>query len=307
MGLIFGIIIIFALMFKDSIEDGFTSTDLLILFGLIYVLINGIVFVTQIIYSFVALHNFTVEKDGDSLNINYGLFTKVHNTFKLDRIKGVKIEQGLVQRLFGFATVKLEVIGYDFFSNGNGNDGGNAQQVGLLIPMCKTSELNEYIAEILPDYVPLEKNGKAKDFKAFFAMPTIITAIICIILWLFAAPFALIVKDPQYLLIISIIILASFVFLLCCYIIYSIFAYPRQAVSVSEGKITIFTGSLHHTTTVIKKENLIAIEDITTYHRAKKGIYTYKIHFHTNALTNVVKVSNLDLELKEKLLNLLKY
>jgi hypothetical protein len=58
---------------------------------------------------------------------------------------------------------------------------------------------------------------------------------------------------------------------------------------------------------VIKNENLIAIEDITTYHRAKKDIYTYKIHFHTNAGTNVIKVNHLGKELKNKLIKLPKY
>ena len=55
------------------------------------------------------------------------------------------------------------------------------------------------------------------------------------------------------------------------------------------------------------KENLIAIEDISTKCRAKRNIYSFTIHFHTNALTNVVKVRMLDFETKEALLKMLKY
>ena len=106
MAIIFGIIIIIFAFIGHSIEDGITLIDLILLLVGSYFVINGIIFISQIVYSFVSLHDFNVTMEKDSLNINYGLFTKVNNTFKLNRIKGVKIEQGLIKRLFGFATVK---------------------------------------------------------------------------------------------------------------------------------------------------------------------------------------------------------
>ena len=308
MAIIFGVVILVFWITKLGFEDGLTILDLILLLLTVYISVNGFAFVIQLIYSFISLHDFKVEKDQDSLNINYGLFVSHNNTFKLDRIKGVKIEQGLIKRLFGFATVKLEVIGYDHYANGNeSSESEGSQNIGLLIPLCKMSELNGYLSEILSDYVPLEKNGKAKDFKAFIAMPVLITAIVLGLILLCVSPLFMLINDPIYIYLIVFGIIGLFLILVLCYLINAIFAYPRQSISISDDRITIFNGSLNHTTTVIKKENLIAIEDITTYHRAKKGIYSYMIHFHTNASSNVVKVNHLDESLKNQLLSLLKY
>lgn len=308
MAIIFGVIIIIFAFIGHSIEDGITLIDLILLLVGSYFAINGIIFISQIVYSFVSLHDFNVTMEKDSLNINYGLFTKVNNTFKLNRIKGVKIEQGLIKRLFGFATVKLEVIGYDHISSSNqSNEAENTLTTGLLIPLCKMSEVNNYLAEILPDYIPLEKDGKAKEFKVFMAMPTIITAIVLGLILLCVSPLFLLINDPLLIVIIICSFILVFIVLELCYLLNALFKYPQQSISISDDKITVYSGGITRVATVIKKENLIAIEDVTTYHRAKKNIYSYSIHFHTNALTNVVRVDYLDLELRDKLLNLLKY
>ena len=91
------------------------------------------------------------------------------------------------------------------------------------------------------------------------------------------------------------------------YLVDSILSYYNQGISVDDNKITVYNGGFIKNTTVILKENLIAIEDITTSLRSKKGIYSYKIHFHTNALSNVVYVKVLDETIKNKLIGLLKF
>ena len=169
------------------------------------------------------------------------------------------------------------------------------------------SEVNNYLAEILPDYIPLEKDGKAKEFKVFMAMPTIITAIVLGLILLCVSPLFLLINDPLLIVIIICSFILVFIVLELCYLLNALFKYPQQSISISDDKITVYSGGITRVATVIKKENLIAIEDVTTYHRAKKNIYSYSIHFHTNALTNVVRVEHLDLELRDKLLKLLKY
>ena len=65
-----------------------------------------------LIHSFVGYYKFKITKRGNDIQISYGLLEKHTNTFSYDRIKAVKITQGLVQRTLGFATIRLEVIGY---------------------------------------------------------------------------------------------------------------------------------------------------------------------------------------------------
>ncbi|MEE1050327.1 MAG: PH domain-containing protein, partial [Clostridia bacterium] len=65
-----------------------------------------------LIHSFVGYYKFKITKRGNDIQISYGLLERHTNTFSYDRIKAVKITQGLVQRMLGFASIRLEVIGY---------------------------------------------------------------------------------------------------------------------------------------------------------------------------------------------------
>lgn len=270
----------------------------------IYLIINAVIFISNCVYSFVSLYDFKVTKEKNSLNINHGLLTRVNNTFKLDRIKGVKIEQGLVKRLFGFATVKLEVIGYNHSSNDNNND--RNQSLGMLIPLCKMAEVNDLITKILPDYTPLERYKKSKSLMAFILTPTALNTITFLSILIFVLPFFMLIDSTIEQLILT-IILGCYVTVEMIILVYAFFAVKEQSINISEDKITVYSGAFGRLITVIKKENLIAIEDISTKCRAKRNIYSFKIHFHTNAMTNVVKVRMLDFETKEALLKMLKY
>ena len=69
-------------------------------------------FIGCLIHSFVGYYKFKITKRGNDIQISYGLLERHTNTFSYDRIKAVKITQGLVQRMLGFASIRLEVIGY---------------------------------------------------------------------------------------------------------------------------------------------------------------------------------------------------
>ena len=56
-----------------------------------------------LIHSFMGYYKFKISKRGNDIQISYGLLEKHTNTFSYDRIKAVKITQGLVQRMLGFA------------------------------------------------------------------------------------------------------------------------------------------------------------------------------------------------------------
>ena len=112
-------------------------------------------FIGSIIHSFVGYYDFTITKRDNNVQISYGLLEKHTNTFSYDRIKAVKISQGLVQRMLGFASVRLEVIGYTVNS---GDDDKNAD-LGVLVPFCKYDEIGEILGRVLPDYIPSEKQA----------------------------------------------------------------------------------------------------------------------------------------------------
>ena len=119
-------------------------------------------FVGCMIHSFVGYHKFTVAKCGNDIQISFGLLERHTNTFSYDRIKAVKISQTLFQRIMGFASIRLEVIGYT-------NDGGseNNTEIGVLVPFCKYNEVGEILERVLPDYTPTKSR---RDLSPIFPM-----------------------------------------------------------------------------------------------------------------------------------------
>ena len=135
-------------------------------------------FIGSIIYSFVGYYGFAITRCDNNIQISYGLLEKHTNTFSYDRIKAVKISQGLVQRIFGFASIRIEVIGYTV---SGGEDNKNAG-LGVLVPFCKYGEINKILGKVLPDYIPSEKQTKSVAIFPFMSWFLLIFGIVAGIL-----------------------------------------------------------------------------------------------------------------------------
>lgn len=288
----------------DPWENGLNRLDFII-----YSIGIGLVVVASValgaaIISFIQYHDFKIYKTNDEIEINYGLLTKHQNTFKLNRIKGIRINQGVVKRLFGFATINLEVIGY---SNTTNNNGEENKTIGVLIPLCKYKEIDTYLDKILPNYKPEEKEEKALKLLPFVSYFLIFSSAILLLTLLTST-----ITLGYYQLwtealmtglgaIVLFLIFIGIVFLNQCV------AYKNNGINICDKKVTIYRGGLVKEVVVILKSNIIGIEKITTHHRNKEGINSYIIHFKSNATTNTVKVCNLSIDVYEKLLNLMTY
>lgn len=275
----------------------------IIIYGLIAIIIMLMVsFVGSLIFVFVGYYDFSIQIVGDTLNINYGLLVKNNNSFSLTRVKAIKVSQGLIKRIFGFATVRLEVIGYVAGDENNNND-----TIGILIPLCKLDEVNNCLNKILPNYTFLPKQYNCKSFYSFISMHLFFGSIISIITLFISYIFASYLgrMDIFYIILIA----------YCCYVFLyllilipnSILSYNTNSINIDDEKITIYHGGLSKEIVTIKKENIIGIESVTTPLREKKNIYSYIIHFKTNSSSNTIKVANLDKNLKEKLESCMKY
>lgn len=266
--------------------------DLLILFVIILIIMVVFSFIVNIINSFFKYHNFEIKKNDKELFINYGLFVRKNNCFLLKRIKAVVIEQSLFERLFHFATIYLEVVGYNDQQNNNGE---NNSLKGIFIPLCKESQINEILNRILPDYVPLPKDGHAKKRGPFILWPLLITScILGTILINITLILGLAHVEMIGILVSLGIILAIWVVSVIIILINAAFAYHNQCICVDSDKLTLYNGSLTKKCTVILRSNVTSIETYTTKMRKQKGIYSYKIHYFTNSYSNVVTVKHVD-------------
>ncbi len=248
-------------------------------------LLSAVSFVVSMVCSFVGYHKFTITKNGNNIQISFGLLEKHTNTFSYDRIKAVKISQNLVQRILGFAEIKLEVIGY------TSDSGKNTTELGVLVPFCKYNEIDEILGKVLPDYVPDKKQTKAVSYFPFVSWFLLIFGIITGVTLLLIASIMLIFNASASVISAAVLpVLGAAGFVLVIKLISAILSYKNNGLAVNNGKITAYYGGFTKNITVFMDENLIAVENVTTPLRKKNGIASLVLHLKTNALSNEVKV-----------------
>lgn len=263
-------------------------------------LLSAVAFIGCMISSFVAYHNFTVTKHGNEIRISFGLLEKHTNTFGYDRIKAVKISQGLVQRMLGFAAIHLEVIGYV-----QGSENENTT-IGVLVPFCKYDEIGEILGKVLPEYIPDEKQTKSPAFFPFVSWYLLILGIIaCVILIPTVAVMCVLSVAPSAILTTVCSVIGLGVIILMFKILSALLAYQTNGIAIHNGKITAYSGGLIKTVTVLMAKNLIAAENVTTPLRKKAGITSLILHVKTNASSNEIKVHIQEDRLSEELEKLL--
>ncbi len=240
-----------------------------------------------LIHSFVGYYKFKITKRGNDIQISYGLLEKHTNTFSYDRIKAVKITQGLVQRMLGFAAIRLEVIGY---TNNTGDDNKNAD-LGVLVPFCKYEEVGEILSKVLPDYVPDEKQTKSASYFPFVSWFLLVLGIVLGVTLILAIADMVIFNVPAVVIFaVSLAIIGVGFVILVIKVISAILSYQTNGLAINNGKITAYYGGFTKNVTVFNSKNLIAAENITTPLRKKAGITSLVMHLKTNALSNEIKV-----------------
>ncbi len=249
-------------------------------------LFSAFSFVGCMIHSFVGYHNFTITKCGNDIQISFGLLERHTNTFSYDRIKAVKISQSLVQRMLGFAAIKLEVIGY---TNDNGSN--NNAELGVLVPFCKYGEIGEILGKVLPDYIPDPKQTKSVSYFPFVSWFALILGVVTGVVLLQAALPMLIFHVPTAAIIavaLAMVGVGGIIFAVKA--LSAALSYQNNGLAVHNGKITAYYGGFTKNVTVFMAKNLIAAENVTTPLRQKAGITSLVMHLKTNALSNEVKV-----------------
>ncbi len=93
---------------------------------------------------FVRLHGFRVARIGEDLRAEYGLFTRVSATIPLRRIQTLTVSEGILHRLFGRSSIRVDTAG------GEGRQGGTSRRESLA-PVIDTAAVPAFIREVLPE------------------------------------------------------------------------------------------------------------------------------------------------------------
>lgn len=283
----------------------FAAVKSITLLGITAFIVSSIFFVFGLIGSFLKFFDYKLCKSGDTITISYGLLLRNTETFSTSKNKAVIIKQNPLQRIFGLCSIYLKVVG--FSDPQNSSDDENVGS-GLIIPLCKVSEKDKLISAILPDYVPDKKHQKPTYLKTFlflkyiftftvFVLSAYLSAVICAIL----NKLNVITLPESFLQVYITALGLIFPLVFAIVTLYAVFEKLTSGVNLSDDKITVYTGGFTSKCYVIKKQNVIALESVTTPYRKKLNVCTYKIHFYSNASENVVTIKNLDAGLYNEL------
>ncbi len=99
-------------------------------------LISTVAYVIQYI-------NFTVRREGERLQVTWGLIEQKQLNLKLHRLQALVVQEGLLRQPFGRVTLVAEVAG-----------GGSKEQdyVTVLFPLLRKEKLRGFLEAILPEY-----------------------------------------------------------------------------------------------------------------------------------------------------------
>lgn len=114
--------------------------------GLVLALFGLVVSVTVYV---VRYYGFTLTRTGRLLGSSYGLLTLQEGTLSRDRIQTLKIEEGLLRRPFGLASVRVD-------SAGDQHEVDEAKNRATLVPVAKKASIFEVARQAIPGLDDLE-------------------------------------------------------------------------------------------------------------------------------------------------------
>lgn len=248
--------------------------------GILLVCLVILIFISifgSIIHQFLYNYNYEIEKNEDYIFINHGLFTRYHNTLPIKKVKAIIIEQNIVKRMFGFASVKIEVVGFGRTEE---------QATNLLFPLIKLNEINNYLSNMLPNFTYVEPNIKSKYFRFYLFIPSIfIIGLISVLL-----AFYPLINNQIYLL--GVFLIGTFMYLLM--LLNQMLSYSNSGLSVLDDRIIISNGSFTKRMIILSIKSMIGLEKKDTYCRRKKNTTSIIVHYFNHALKNTEKIKIID-------------
>ena len=127
----------------EMFRQGLRAALFVLALGLAAALIIGLI--VSVIGSVVKFFNYTLTRHGDELHRSYGLLTRRASSLPRHRIQVLKIEEGMIRRWFGLATLRADISG----SKKEDSDDNKGRDV--LLPIVRRDELEELLAVFFPN------------------------------------------------------------------------------------------------------------------------------------------------------------
>ncbi len=134
--------------FEESMSgasiESIVNTSMLIIMLLLSLSLIGIV-----IFECFRIYGFKITNTQNALLIRRGFFTEAISSIQKDRIYGVCIHQSIPQRIYGYATINIYVMG-DAANNDKRDDTTTGEVV--LNPCIKVDDIAHFLEVFIPEY-----------------------------------------------------------------------------------------------------------------------------------------------------------
>jgi putative membrane protein len=128
-------------------QQGIAAHWIQLLVAILGLMLVGVAF--SVVGSILMFYGFTLSRKGEDLHRTYGLLTRRASSLPRRRIQLLKIEEKLLRRLFGLATMRADTAGSRPQRSDEGSGGRD-----VLLPAVPRSEIESMLPEFFPDLEP---------------------------------------------------------------------------------------------------------------------------------------------------------
>lgn len=251
----------------------------IVLLGVI--LMYMIASILVIIIEIIRYNGFELSRDDKKVTVEYGLLTKKKYAFPIKKIQGIKLNQTILQQLFGIYTIEGIVIGYGDIEDKN----------SVIYPIANKKIKAEVIANIFGDikFTGNIEKPKKKHVLRFIFKRTIIMSLIVFAVAYILASIPLVTRG----IVGAILILSQ--------IILGYINFKNTAIEINEDMLVMSSGSLKKVTHIIKQDSVQSIGKKETIFQRPAKLCTIIVDICTNTFGETVTVKNLDKDLIVKL------
>lgn len=171
---------------RGALHDAFVavggadSLALAVLAAALFVLaLLTLVRLLSVVWTLVQLYDFRLTRTGEDLRTEYGLLTRVAATVPLRRVQTLTIREGVLHRLFGCTSVRVDSAG--------GDGGETAANRAWIAPIVRRDSLPALVHEVLPgvdvdalDWQPVHPRAFARRLRrsVLLSAPVLTTAML---------------------------------------------------------------------------------------------------------------------------------
>jgi putative membrane protein len=98
----------------------------------------------SVLASVIRFYDFTLTENAGELRVKYGSFTRREKGFRRSRVQNAQIEEPIIRRWFGLATVKVQTAGY-------GPTVKADERIETLTPIVRRADISPYLKLVHPE------------------------------------------------------------------------------------------------------------------------------------------------------------